>query len=154
MFWVLILTNHSINPGIDSTSATGFANTTAFLAAHELTETFTDRVSGFGFSTTNMANPNSNGCEICDICQVVARDPTKPCCDYVEYDVDDRVYQVPYVWSNWDNSCIAPFVPISIKKFLQTIGIDGSHGLRQLNADTINVDFVAEVVAAANGLGL
>jgi hypothetical protein len=114
LFWVAIITNHSVNAGIDTSSPTSFASTTAFVAAHELTEAFTDR-DGFGFITTNMPNSNTNGCEIGDICQVIARDPTRPCCDSVDYNVDGRSYYVPYIWSNRDNSCISPFTPISIK---------------------------------------
>ncbi len=53
-----------------------------------------------------------------------------------------------------DIHCIDGFAPISIKKFLQTIGVDGSQGLGQaLHTDKLNVDFVAQVIAGNNGWG-
>ena len=46
-------------------------------------------------------------------------------------------------WSNWDNNCINGDQPVSVKRFLQAIGVDGSRGLRQLQSNVINVNFVA-----------
>jgi len=50
---------------------------------------------------------------------------------------------VEQYWSNWDNNCINGDWPVSVKRFLQAIGLNGSGGLRQLGSNVINIDFVA-----------
>jgi len=52
--------------------------------------------------------------------------------------------------SNWHNSCVLGFVDVSIRKFLSVIGVDGSHGLRQLHQANINVRTELQVYLSAN----
>lgn len=125
----MILTNSA-----RQTSAAIFVNDLAYIISHELCESFTDRDQE-GFLT-------DNGYEIGDICE--SRDPT--CASgatMVNYNVSGRTWQVEQYWSNWDNNCINGDQPVSVKRFLQAIGVDGSTGLRQLGSNVVNVDFVA-----------
>jgi hypothetical protein len=130
MFWAVVITNANY---VDQSSATNFANSLSFVVSHELCETFTDRdEDGFIYFS----------CEIGDICE--SRDPTcQNCCTTFPYTQFNRTWQVEPYWSNWDNNCINGNQPVSIRKFLQAIGVDGSRGLRQLQSNVINVDYVA-----------
>ena len=114
-----------------------FASSITRVLGHELAEAFTDR-DGLGFmketSCTFMAQPETDICEIGDNCEQL------PC---FTYNVGTRTWQVQRYWSNWDNNCIKGDQQVSVRKFLNAIGVDGSGGLRQLHSDVINVDLVA-----------
>jgi|SRR5689334_7291743 hypothetical protein len=127
LFWATILTNAT---WVNMASSTDFVKSLAFIVSHELNEAFTDR-DNQGFTT-------DDGCEIGDICE--SRDPVcSSCCITVPY----RSWKVEQYWSNWDNNCINADQPVSLRKFLNAIAVDGSGGLRQLQSSIINVDFVA-----------
>lgn len=125
LFWAVILTNPT---WIDKTSSTKFVKSSSFIVSHELNEAFTDR-DDKGFVT-------DGGCEIGDICETRG---TNPCCFTFSY----KGWSVEQYWSNWDNNCINGDQPVSVRKFLNVIVVDGSGGLRQLQSNVINVDFVA-----------
>lgn len=112
LFWAVIRTDKA-----DTSSEQNFVNSVAFCVGHELAEAFTDR-DGNGFTA-------SNGCEIGDICENQA---------FFSY----RGWSVEQYWSNWDSLCINGDQPISIKKFLALVNIDGKQGLRQLDVPIIN----------------
>jgi hypothetical protein len=120
LFWAIIRTD-----GADGSSAQNFVNSVAFCVGHELAEAFTDRDGG-GFV-------GSNGCEIGDICE------TKTFFNY-------RGWNMEQYWSNWDSNCIHGDQPISMKKYLGLIGVDGRQGLRQLKLSTINRNSLAGAV--------
>jgi hypothetical protein len=129
LFWAAILTNSA-----RQTSATTFVNDLAYIISHELCEAFTDRDQE-GFQA-------DEGCEIGDICE--SRDPTCTSgATTVNYNVGGRTWNVEQYWSNWDNKCINGDQPVSVKRFLQAIGVNGSTGLRQLGSNVVNVNFVA-----------
>jgi hypothetical protein len=131
LFWAVIVTNSA-----PQTPPANFVSSLAYIISHELCEAFTDR-DDEGFET-------DDGCEIGDICEN-QQDPNcasgaKP----VRYQgPSGTIWQVEKYWSNWDNKCINGDQPVSVKRFLQAIGIDGSRGLRQLGSSVVNVNFVA-----------
>jgi hypothetical protein len=142
LFWGVILTNYP-----PRTSAGAFVNALTYIVSHELCEAFSDR-DGKGFTTANTSCTFSgppitritNACEIGDVCESRG---TNTCCYTYSYHVTNRTWQVEQYWSNWDNQCINGDQPVSLRQFLQAIGVDGSTGLRQLQSNVINVDFVA-----------
>jgi hypothetical protein len=131
LFWAVILTNYA-----PQTSATNFVAKLAYIVSHELSEGFTDRDEK-GFTTTKKPF-----CEIGDLCE--SRDPVcSNCCTTFNYSVSGRTWQVEPYWSNWELDCINGNQPLSIRKFLQAIGVDGAGGLLALHSAVINIDFVA-----------
>jgi len=119
LLWAVVKTPAFANP---NSTANQFVNKVARIASHELAESLTDPVSD-GFVT-------DDGCEISDLCEQLS---TFKCGNW-----DVELY-----YSNWDNSCIRGDQPISLRRFLKAIDIDGTTGLRQLQSDVINVDFIA-----------
>jgi hypothetical protein len=135
-------------PWVKTTStATAFANSVAFCVGHELVEAFTNR-DGHGYflnvECTCNGQSQPDTCEIGDICE---QRGTNPCCTTFKY----KGWNVEPYWSNWDNACINGDQPVSVRKFLQAIGVDGSLGLRQIAAvalwKKINVDVVARIIS-------
>jgi len=120
LFWGLVRTDHA-----NISTERNFVDSLAPLVSHELAEAFTDR-DGHGFF-----DDSSSGCENADKCENLTG---------FEY---RGWHGVEQYWSNWDNTCIRGDQPVSVKRFLREIGVDGSTGLRQLQSGVINVDFVA-----------
>jgi hypothetical protein len=151
LFWATILTNP--DPSIrasDTTSDMAFARSLAYIVSHEFNEAFTDRdFNGFNLNVTcsdNAGTTRTDNCEIGDICEQINQ---PRCCTTFNY----KGWMIEWYWSNWHNSCIQGNSPVSIKKFLNVIDIDGSRGLRQLNTNKINIDFIADKIAGHFGLG-
>lgn len=120
LFWGIVDTTKAAQ-----LTGTEFANKIAFCASHELAEAMSDR-DGQGFiSDTN--------CEIGDICELNTDHP------WFQY----RGWTVEQYWSNWDNTCIHGDQPVSMRKFLASIGFDVRQGLRSLNTPVINLQYMA-----------
>jgi hypothetical protein len=117
LFWAIVSTSGA-TPG----TGTMFANSFAYCVSHELDEAFSDR--------DNQGFIAENGCEIGDICE------TKTFFPY-------RGWMVEQYWSNWDSSCIQGDQPVSLRKYLRSIGFDASHGLRSLHTPVINLEYMA-----------
>ena len=118
--WAVVGTN-----GADQTTGKTLISAVSYCVSHELNEACSDR-DGQGFIA-------DNGCEIGDICE----DPTThPFFNY-------RGWTVEQYWSNWDNGCIQGNQPVSLRKFLGSIGFDFSKGLGSLNTTVINIPYIA-----------
>lgn len=117
IFWAIVGTS-----GAPSGTGTSFANSLAYCVGHELAEALSDR--------DNQGYIADNGCEIGDICE------TKTFFQY-------RGWTVEQYWSNWDSTCIQGNQPVSLRKFLGSIGFDFSQGLRSLNTPVINLQYMA-----------
>jgi hypothetical protein len=120
LFWAVIRTDQA-----DTSNEQNFVNKVAFCVGHELVEAFTDR-DGDGFTA-------SNGCEIGDICETKA---------FFTY----RGWSVEQYWSNWDSVCINGDQPISLRRFLGAVNVDGQQGLRQLKMPIIDRKSMAAAV--------
>ncbi len=123
LFWAIVGTS-----GAPSGTGTSFANSLAYCVSHELVEALSDRDSQ-GYLA-------DNGCEIGDICECKAGCPNLITFQY-------RGWSVEQYWSNWDNNCIQGDQPVSLRKFLVSIGFDFSQGLRSLHTPVINLQYMA-----------
>jgi hypothetical protein len=143
LFWAVIVPKKAADP---LPTPANLVNSLGYIVSHELDEAFTNRdTQGFSVDTGPCpTNPQGNNCEIGDICET----RSAGCCTMVDYNVDNRTWRVERYWSNWDNNCINGDQPVSVKKFLQAIGVNGSTGLLQLHSNVINIDFVASRMAA------
>jgi hypothetical protein len=124
LFWAIVSTSGA-TPGTGTT----FANSVAYCVSHELGEAFSDR--------DNQGFIADNGCEIGDICE------TKTFFQY-------RGWTIEQYWSNWESTCIHGDQPVSLRKFLSSIGFDASHGLRSLNTPVINLEYMASKARVAS----
>jgi hypothetical protein len=122
LFWATVKTN-----GSTISSGSAFAQSLAYIISHELVESCSNR-DGQGYTTGT--------CEIGDICETRG---AAPCCSTYQY----KGWQVEYYWSNWDMNCVEGSKPVSVRRFLSAIGVNGASGLRQLNTSQISIDFVA-----------
>lgn len=150
LFFATILTNPLLSPpAADTTTVELFARSLAYIVSHELNEAFTDRdFRGFSvdISCTIAGKTFTSNCEIGDNCEFFRGT------DITKFKYGYREWEIEWYWSNWDKNCIRGDKPVSIKKFLETIGVNGSKGLRQLRTRRINVDYVADSVAAHMGI--
>jgi hypothetical protein len=133
LFWAIVSTKGA-TPG----AGRAFANSVAFCASHEIAEILTNR-DGQGF-TSDVVPGNidcsSQQCEIGDICEAF---PGRLCCTTFLY----RGWSVERYWSNWDSTCIQGDQPVSLRKFLVSIGFDFNQGLRSLNTPVIDLQYMA-----------
>jgi hypothetical protein len=152
LFFATILTNPTLVPqAADTTTGRLFARSLAYIVSHELNEAFTDRdFRGFSvdISCTIAGRTVTDFCEIGDNCEFFGGTGT----GVTTFSYGFRAWQIEWYWSNWDMNCIRGDQPVSIKKFLETIGVNGSKGLRQLRTNRINVDYVADSVASHMGI--
>lgn len=118
LFWAVVGTN-----GANQTNGNTLIHSVSYCVSHELVEAFSN-CDDQGFHA-------DNGCEIADICETKTFFPNY------------RGWIVEQYWSNWDNSCIQGSQPVSLHKFLGSIGFDFSKGLRSLNTPVINIHYIA-----------
>jgi hypothetical protein len=117
LFWAIVDTT-----GAATATGTAFASDVSLCVSHELAEAFSDR--------DNHGYIADNGCEIGDICE------TKASFQYREWSVEQY-------WSGWDSACIHGDQPVSMRKFLASIGFDFMQGLRSLNTPVIDLQYIA-----------
>jgi hypothetical protein len=127
LFWAIVGTSAAV-PG----TGKAFANSLAYCVGHELVEALSDRDEQ-GYKTDNQ-------CEIGDLCET--RNASNQDTGNV-FRFNYRGWRVEQYWSNWDNTCIQGDQPVSLRKFLGAIGLDGSQGLRGLHTPEISLRYMA-----------
>ncbi|HXJ95677.1 MAG TPA: hypothetical protein VMT20_22775 [Terriglobia bacterium] len=114
LFYALIRTDKA-----HQTSGSALINDVSACVSHEIAEAVTSR-DGRGY--------HKGDCEIGDLCEQTG---------YHDY----RGWNVEQYWSQWDRACVNGENPVSIRRFLQEVGVPGN--LLALHTPVVNIEYIA-----------